>query len=635
MKRNMRFKPRTVALFVAALAIVYLIGVRSRSSTSSTTTLREPQSVPSLSWTKCVGKDAPEDPYQCATIPVPVNYADPEGQTLSVALVRYPATDTKRGIILANPGGPGGSGFDYIAYQGGSMASTLQLQNYDIVGFDPRGVDRSSRIACQTDKEMDKYLYVDSTPDTAAEKALYEEAKNSFTKACKAKYGDSLAQFSTENTARDMDLIRRAMGEETLNYIGISYGTYLGGVYATLFPERVGAMYLDGAFDPAGDTVEQQFTTQAEGFENAFTNWATDCQASPTCAFHATDVAARWDALSKKLDDTPITSSTGREVNNAVMDTATTSALYAKGTWSTLSEALASAEKGRGDQLLRLADAYNERSADGTFSSLMQSFPVIRCASGMGSPAPKDPESLLKAIQQAAPRRARDTSLDDLKDRECEGLMDDPPIIELNYRGTAPIVVVGGKNDPATPFRWAKEMASKLGEARLVTYTGEGHGVLLSSKCVDAIARRLFSAKAELPKDGTICAPDPVVSRPGWWTLIPAPGPTETVIARERGDAYVGMTTTQIYAEYRAMAGSRATVSKKVAAGLRAAGFDPQESNGSDTGGGSQYFYRGNEVLGVLVISEKDLKNGGFLAPSGPAPVGTSLVVYFYFPPDA
>lgn len=629
----MRLTPRSIALVVLALALGYFAVVRATSdSATSGTGGTTPADLTPLAWSACTGDDAPEEPFQCATIEVPVDYGQPDGETLEVAMVRLPAEDqgSKAGIVLANPGGPGGSGFDYIANSGQTMASTLGLSRYDLIGFDPRGVDRSSPVRCQSDAEMDKYLYVDDTPDNDAEQSLYDESIDAFEKACRAKYGDGLIRFSTENAARDMDFIRAAMGEDSLNYIGISYGTYLGGVYATLFPDRVGRFYLDGALDPAGDTVEQQYTTQAEGFEKAFNNWASDCEKNTSCPFHSDDVGTRWERLYDKLDETSISSEDGREVNNAVVSTATISALYSKASWGLFAAALAEAEKGDGTGLLGLADRYNDRAEDGTFSSLMQSFPVIQCASGMGSPKPEDPEALVKKLKELAPRFARDATVEDFDERQCEGLMDDPPIIEIDYTGDAPVVVVGGKNDPATPFRWAEEMTANMGSnARLVSYTGEGHGQLLSSACVDGIARGLFAPNVALPENDTVCDPDPVVDQPAWWSELPAPAPGETVLDRSVGDGLVGLTDTQAFAEYRAVRGQRGAVYVATAARLKAAGFEPTDPGATDTAESPQFFSFGGQMLGVFVLSPDDVSKAG-----APVPDGSSLIVLYFYPPE-
>ena len=187
---------------------------------------------------------------------------------------------------------------------------------FDIVGFDPRGVDRSAGIDCIDDQAIDALLYADDTPDDAAEAAASVAQQKMFGDACRQVYGDTLRHYSTENTARDMDMIRAALGDEQLSYIGVSYGTYLGGVYATLFPERVRAMVLDSAYEPTGDSEYDQWVTQLAGFEQAFANWAAWCEEGTECAFTDVDVGARWDRLIASLEANPVKSDSGRPVNH-------------------------------------------------------------------------------------------------------------------------------------------------------------------------------------------------------------------------------------------------------------------------------------------------------------------------------
>ena len=198
-------------------------------------------------------------------------------------------------------------------------------------------------------------------------------------------------------------MIRAALGDEQLSYIGISYGTYLGGVYATLFPERVRAMVLDSAYEPSGDSEYDQWVTQLLGFEQAFDNWAAWCEEGTECAFTATDVGARWDALIAALEQTPVKSDSGRPVNHVAMETATISAMYSELVWPVLGKALAEAEAGDGTALLAMADDYNGRSSDGTFASIRQSGPVIRCASGIDWTVPADPATFLAELQRVGP----------------------------------------------------------------------------------------------------------------------------------------------------------------------------------------------------------------------------------------
>ena len=589
-----------------------------------------------ISWGECTGKDAPGDPFECATVAVPLDHRRTDADTIPVALVRIPATETpSRGVILTNPGGPGSSGFDFVVNAGERLVSAYALESFDLIGFDPRGVSRSGGLRCQTDEEMDKFAYVDSTPDTPAEQELYDASGDAFAAACTAKYGDSLTMYSTEYTARDMDLIRASMGEETINYLGISYGTYLGGVYATLFPERVESMILDGPFDPQGDTVEQQYTTQAKGFEDAFNNWVAWCEDDDTCPFWSADVAARFDRLLENLDDEPLKAADGREINNAVMTTATSASMYARASWPDLAGALAAAERGSGERLLRIADRYNERNDDGTYGTLFQAFPVIQCASGFGSPAVNDAAALVATLKEMAPRYARNVEESDFDTRECDGLMDDPDMIEISYRGDAPVLVIGGANDPATPFRWAEEMAANMGDsARLVRFTGEGHSQILASKCVDEIVKRFLSEERSLPVDGAECNPDEPVARPDWWSQIPSLDNGATVVNRAEMDAYTGLKDSDAWAEYRAAPRDAGGAFVDISLRLKKAGFSAENPDATSAEDAPQWFRAPDSsgYLGVLVFSADQIKKDGFVQPDGPVPAGNCVVMLYYWP---
>ena len=241
------------------------VAVPDTSATTTATTDEPDDGI--LDWTDCPEEDTPSvGEVECATLTVPLDYENPDGKQIDLALIRTPAGDDREGAVLTNPGGPGGSGVDLVVNAGSTMQAEMGLDDFDIVGFDPRGVDRSGGISCVSDEVQDKYLYVDPTPDDAAEAQLYDEAKTAIPDACRQKYGDDLVHYSTANTARDMDEIRKALGDEQITFLGISYGTYLGAVYATMFPDQVRAMVLDSAYEPTGDTIEQQYLTQLARF---------------------------------------------------------------------------------------------------------------------------------------------------------------------------------------------------------------------------------------------------------------------------------------------------------------------------------------------------------------------------------
>jgi len=618
------------------------VAVTDRSDTggtdaSSPTTDGGP--VPALDWGTCTDDKVIDESLQCATITVPLDYDDPDGDTIDLALVRAPATADREGAVLFNPGGPGASGFDPIAVNGPYIQGSLGLSHFDLIGFDPRGVERSGGIVCVDDAFQDAHLYLDDTPDTPEEQALIDGEKDAFIDACLEKYDDTLPLYSTANTARDMDLIRAALGDEQLSYLGISYGTYLGAVYATLFPDRVRAMVLDSAMDPDGDTIEQQYLTQLVGFEGAFHEWAAWCEERSECAFADVDVAARWDALRLQLDEQPLSSDDGREINQATLERATTAALYSDSQWPVLAEALADAESGDGAAILALADDYNGRHEDGTYDTLFQSLRIIRCASGFNTEMAPDPEALLAKIREQAPRFGSDITLDDLSPADgdidgCLRLTGEVQQVEIDYIGDGPIVVVGGSNDPATPIRWAKEMTASLGDrATMVTFTGEGHGQLLASACVTDIEGALLADLVQ-PDAGTECDPDPVIERPDWFDDIEYPTGFSGVQQMAAVAAALGLSDTQGYGETRTTTLSAKDAADAIEATLTDAGF--LAGGSSDLGIADTieigFFTADNELLVVVIMGPGAFETDELGSAKASVPPDTTVVLFVYLP---
>lgn len=620
-----------VALASAALVACSSEGGGSGGGGADPSTL---VTVEALEWAPCTWPDAPAEPFECAEMSAPLDYEDRDGEQITVALMRYPAQfGDSRGAILVNPGGPGASGIDFLGMAAEAMAIEAGLEEFDIVGFDPRGVSRSSEIRCLDDAQVDKYQFPDYTPDTAEEEQLLEESRTVLIEACAAKYGDSLRHYSTLNTARDMDLVRRAMGLDTIGYIGISYGTYLGGVYATVFPGNLSAAYLDAAFDPQGDSVDDELLTQAEGFENALNNWIDWCESSSGCPFAAVDVGARYDALYESLDESPVTAPDGRQGNQAVMGTATIAALYSESAWPTLAGALSAAEDGDVAGIFALADGYNDRQDDGTYLNSDQASRVIRCASGLNWAVPDDAEALVERLVKVAPRYGRDAEPEDFSVSYCEGLMEQPEIFRVDYAGTAPIVVVGGTQDPATPFRWSEEMADNLGDAAvLVTYDGEGHGQILGSRCVNDVVASLFADETP-PGPDTTCSPDPDVERPQWWAQVPGVAPGETSLDAAFAGPAIGLPASDAYAEFRVVADDdEAAVFERYLASLVDAGFQVEDPASAYEAGIPAFFGTGTEFLGVYIIGAAELDGGLRASLGGLVPDGSIVVVLYYFP---
>ena len=615
-----------------------------RSEPSSTaipevtaTVLRSEPSGATITWHSCNDQSIDSedsDKFDCGTVDVPLDYAQPDGEKISIALIRLRASGSRSGAILYNPGGPGASGFDYVAGMGQTYVDELQLEEYDFVGFDPRGVDRSGGLRCQTDKEIDKYMYPDTTPDTPEEEAFLQAAYDSFAAACKAKYGTKLQFYSTANTARDMDMIRIAMGDEKIGYLGVSYGTYLGAVYASMFPDRVRSMVLDSAYEPKGDSIEERYMTQMRGFEKAMNNWIAWCEKEARCAFQSSDVGARWDALYTKLDNQPVAGKDGRLANQEVLDTATRSALYSESRWDDLAEALADVEAGDAEGVWYLADTYNDRQDDGTYLTSNQSQSVITCASGILYDAVPNAEELLKKMQTEAPRMSIGATAKQLAaPSDCRVYMDVMPIASVEYTGAAPVLIIGGENDPATPMRWSTKMRAQMGpNAALLTYSGEGHGQVLESKCVSVAASAVLTTN-ELPADGSKCDPDPDVIAPRWWSLVPGAVSDAVVLDAMMMHDATGIKTSEAFLQAWAVPGTnQKDLLAEYEATMETAGFTNPDDPSEVSGGLLKYFGDGNDCVGVLVLDPATLATPDWDSISELVPADHCLVMYLYFP---
>ncbi|CAB4593310.1 unannotated protein [freshwater metagenome] len=615
----------TIALVVCGLG-------GSLVACSSPAEIVMPVDVDPVEWEAC-DEFPGDDTVECGTVTVPLDYRNPDEQTIDIALLRYPAQSSKaKGVLLVNDGGPGSSGVDFAYYSGPEMTDSLGLEDFDIVGFDPRGVDRSGGLKCQTDDETDRFMYLDYTPDNDDEQALYDEWLEA-EDPCVVEYGEELRHYSTENIARDMDQIRRAMNVEKIHFLGISWGTYLGGVYATLFPDNVRSMFLDAAYDPQGDSADDSALTQAVGFEKSFDAWVEWCEDdAEACAFSSSDVKADWLALEDELDAEPLVADDGREVNHVVMETATISVLYSEADWPFLGDALASAAGGDGQALLEMADFWMGRAEDGSYATLVDAYSIIECASGTYAFEPENPEALLEQLKDEAPWYSRDYEVEDLG-ASCDNAFGDPTIFEIDVRASLPIVVLGGTNDPATPLRWSEEMVLRLGDkARLAVFNGEGHSHILASRCVDEIASELFTS-LRLPADGTECDPDVLVEKPQWWdgiVDIDAPRLDDATM-----DWYFDTDRVDAYAEYFAVPGDGTEAFVIVREHFEDRGWTYEEGESADPVANVQWFVDPDDEsrnVGVWLSSPEELAEYQMVQPDGEVPAGTSVVLVYYWP---
>ena len=615
------------------VSIPLVVGLLGLGACSAEEAIPTDIKVGPIDWSTC-DEYPDEEMIECGVLEVPLDYSDLEGETLEIALLRIPASSNKpKGVLLSNPGGPGKSGVDHVYSWSVKFVENLGLEDFDIVGFDPRGVGRSGGLSCLTDQQNDKFVYLDYTPDDDREQELYDEWM-AIEEPCTKKFGKALRFYSTENTARDMDLIRESMGFETINYLGISYGTYLGGVYATLFPDRVESMFLDSAYDPQGDTAEQNYLTQAEGFENAFNNWVDWCESTPDeCSFSSDDVKADWLELYDTYDSESLFTEDDREVNAEVIDYATVAALYSRWEWSVLADVLVALRDGDATRAFVLADGYVGRDEDGQYGEGYDSDVIINCASGTIDAEPKDPDALLKKMKENAPWYARDHEADWLTGSSCESAFDDSEMFEIDYQGDAPIVVLGGTDDPATPLRWAEEMVTHIGlNASLLTFKGEGHSQIFISRCVDEIAKELFKFGRK-PTGDIECEADVPVAKPMWW---------DAVVTLDGGginqDAmgyYFLLHAVDTYSEYFEIEGSAEEVFAEVKAVFEAKGWVYEEGDSADPVADPQWFNNPDDEnvnIGVWLSSPEELEENQMVVPKGIVQPGSSVVMVYYRP---
>ena len=459
-----------------------------------------------LDWHPC------DNGFQCARLYVPFDYARPGGRRFSLPVVRLAASDPGRriGALVVNPGGPGGSGVQY-ALGARSEFPAAVLARFDVVGFDPRGVAASEpALTCLTGPQLDQYLATDDMPSGAAQLAGVVAQGKLYAQRCAKNSAALLPYVGTENAARDMDVLRAALGEPRLTYLGKSYGTVLGTWYAQLFPRRVRALVLDGAVDP--DTPSLQLNiTQAEGFQVALRSFITWCLASAGCPLQAggggADAAmARLQALIVRANSVPLANKLGdgQVADGAMLLNGVAAALYSRSFWPDLKAGLAGALGGDGTVLVQLSNLLYERNPDGTYSNLADADISISC---LDRPYPRS----LAAWQAAAAAAARAAPLFGAPlmwgSLPCAYWpVPSAPLPRIRAAGAAPILVVGTLRDPATPYRWAQALAGDLASGVLLGWNGDGHTAYgEGSSCVDTIVNDYLISLA-VPRSGTICS---------------------------------------------------------------------------------------------------------------------------------
>ncbi|HEY6424466.1 MAG TPA: alpha/beta hydrolase [Pseudonocardiaceae bacterium] len=475
----------------------------------------------SLSWAACPSfATSPHDKkayadtgLQCAYLEVPLDYSQPNGRTIKVGLLRQPASDPAHriGSLVINPGGPGGSGMSAAAGLAGEVKDNELGRRFDLVGFDPRGIGASQpQVQCRTpaerDAERQMNLGVDSSPAGVTTTEDREKADDA---GCVSRTGaDVLAHVGTREVVRDMDVMRSALGDDKLTYLGYSYGTRIGTTYAEAFPGNVRAMILDGAVDPAQDSISQ-LIDQGRGFQQAFDAFAASCASRPDCSLGQDkgQAVANFQSRVRPLITHPADVPDGRKLSYTDATIGTVQALYQPELWVPLNRGLQELARGNGDTLMRLADLYNGRSADGTYSTTMDVFQAVLCVDN----PPITDRTVARNV--------------DAQYRAVAPFMDSgqPPSPALDncafwpvpltggphhpqVTGLPPVVVISTTHDPATPYQAGVNLARDL-NGRLLTYEGTQHTAFLEGvACIDQ-AGITYLTGLQVPPEGTRCQP--------------------------------------------------------------------------------------------------------------------------------
>jgi pimeloyl-ACP methyl ester carboxylesterase len=529
-----RLRRSALAALVAALAAaLFTVPPATATATAPSTLGTGSAAVPELDWGSCAAEGEGLEAFQCATAVVPLDYDRPKGRQITLALARLPASDPARriGSIFLNPGGPGGSGVDMVLQGGPFLYSDEVRARFDLVGFDPRGIIRSTPLRCyETFDEAIADAWPIPFPYTREEERVWVRSDRAIARACAERGGPILDHMSTANVARDMDLLRRAVGDAKLTYAGYSYGSFLGSTYANLFPGKVRAMVVDGVLDPVawstgrGDQGRTlPFSSRvgsARGAYQTLQEFLRLCDAGgPNCAFSDGDPQRRFDRLARRLLREPVEftdPATGETflVTYNLLIAATLDVLFDPPFWPEWAEVL--------QQLWELTDpeaaAASLRALQARFGLGFQQEPypnVIEGGPGVFCSETHNPDNV-RAWSRAA--RAQDRQFPYFgrpwtwRSSICQpwpGRDRDHYDGPWNRTTANPVLVVGNVFDPSTPYRGAVTVDRLLPRSRLLTLAGWGHTSLFLSACIDAHVNR-YLLTTRVPAKGTVCAPDVV-----------------------------------------------------------------------------------------------------------------------------
>lgn len=455
-----------------------------------------------VAWEGCEGD------FACATVAVPLDYSDPGRESIEIAAIRMDASGDAVGSLLVNPGGPGGSGFNFVRDLGDYLLSDRLRGAYDVIGFDPRGVNRSSAVECLTDEEREEAREDVLPPDVTDAEALgiLEEDAAEFADLCAERTGELLGYVDTESAAKDMDILRALVGDKQLNYLGFSYGTKLGAAYAGLFPDKVGRFVLDGAMDPSL-SEDELVAGQVEAFDTALRTYVADCQTKNDCPLpgDVEEGVAVIDELFESVEVSPMTAADGRLVTIGTFFEGFIVPLYDNAGWTSLTAAIDQALQGDPTAMLGLADLSAEREEDGTYlTNANAAFLAVQC---LDYPMSADPEEMAKEAEELKALSAVFGEYLSYGAISCEEWAYDAVLepAPASAPGAAPMVVIGTTGDPATPYEWSLALADQLESAVLVSWEGEGHTAYgRANQCVEKAVDD-YLIDGTVPDDGLRC----------------------------------------------------------------------------------------------------------------------------------
>jgi pimeloyl-ACP methyl ester carboxylesterase len=496
----MTFRPLAIA---ATLALtVAACGNSSSSSDTSVNPLSTTTDfiVNPIEWKPCDGSTSTE--VECGNIEVPFDYADPEQGSFVLFVKRHNAASPadRIGSMMVNPGGPG--------FGGSSLADDAQyyfsqdlIDRFDIIAWDPRGTGESTPAVNCVDT-FDEYFGLDSPPETPEEKQALIDASQAFNDKCAENSGTILPYISTMASAQDINSLRLALGEEKVSFFGFSYGSELGTTWATMFPETVRAIVVDGAVDPNASSV-QEGMNQAKGFEGQLATFLKQCSEKTTCAFHNGGKAeAAFDQLVLDIDVTPLEVSKDRTpVTQGVLFTAVAQAMYSDYYWPQLSEALSEAQSGDGKGILQLYDDYYQRKDDGTYGNELEAFLAISCLDDPGATSTEEVELHIEDFIAAAPRLGGNFAYG----YSCAlWPVEQAAKVSITGKDAGPIVVVGTTGDAATPLESTRKMAQGLEQGILIVVDANQHTGYGANSCV-VKAVDDYLIKLKVPANETTC----------------------------------------------------------------------------------------------------------------------------------